>query len=97
MIKKGGTAAAYLVAASLLISAAWGDQQGSTKARVPPKTIDMNAVVCTRLSLIEVQAETKACNCHRLPIDSAIVQAIRETDAFIIRNSPSPITQESLD
>jgi hypothetical protein len=51
------------------------------------KSDSHGAVLCAWGLFLGVQAETKACNLQRRPVDDAIDEAISEMDDFILANS----------
>jgi hypothetical protein len=76
--------------------AAAQDAAGGNDFRHDADRSGKGAVLCLWHILLHTQAVVERCGWERLPVDDAIDRAIIATDAFIIANSSSPVTQDDL-
>ena len=60
-------------------------------------TSGKGAVLCSQLMLMEVRYVSQLCRWARTPADDAIDKGIADIDAFVLKNSSRPVTQEMLD
>jgi hypothetical protein len=99
MLSRPGKFAALALLVLQSIPAAAQDPGGGSHSNVSRHDVDRSgkgAVLCLWHILLHAQAVVEKCGWERLPVDDAIDRAIIATDAFIIVNSSSPVTQDDL-